>query len=204
MAVCGVSLLTYFLAPGNYGLIGYIDTRFLPFVYLFLLAAIRFNRVPRCLYIGLALLVLFRVATVEQTYISRQPELKELNASFEVIPRNAKVLPLVRLPHDGSMTERGDIHYLEYGVIQRGFLDPMLFHLQGVQPIRLVGSPYCPNVFCDSANGAPEVDWQQIANSYDYLWVHSDPEITTFASQVGDVIFSSDSVTVYQLRHPHP
>ena len=70
--------------------------------------------------------------------------------------------------------DRGDIHYLEYGIIQRGFLDPMLFHIQGVQPVRLVGSPYCPNVFCDSVNGAPNVDWQQVANSYDYLWVHSD------------------------------
>ena len=149
----------------------------MPFVYLFLLAVIRFDRVPRYLYIGLALLVLFRIATVEQMFISKQHELKQLTASFEAIPRNAKVLPLVRLPESGFVG-RGDIHHLEYGVIQRGFEDPELFHLQGVQPIRLVGTPYCPNVFCDVAD-APEVDWQQVTNSYDYLWVvHSDPEIT--------------------------
>jgi len=204
LAVSSILLVVYFAAPIEYGAVGgYFDVRFLPFVYLFLLLGIRFNRVPRYLYIGLALLILFRVAMVEQMYTSHQRGLKQLNVSFEAIPRDAKVLPLVRLPRTGMM-DRGDIHYLEYGVIQRGFLDPMLFHIQGVQPIRLVGSPYCPNVFCDSANNATEVDWQQIANSYDYLWVHSDPEITPFASQVGDVIFSDDSVTVYRVRHPQP
>lgn len=204
LAVCSILLVVYFAAPGQYGAVGgFFDVRFLPFFYLFLLPLFRFNRVPRYLYIGLALLVLFRVARVEQTYIVHQRELKQLNASFEVIPRNVKVLPLVYLPRNGTM-DRGDIHFLEYGVIQRGFLDPMLFHIQGVQPIRLVGSPYCPNVFCDPANNAPAVDWQQIANSYDYLWVHSDPEITPFASRIGDVIFSDDSATVYRVRHAQP
>jgi hypothetical protein len=191
-------LLAYFLAPGNYGFGGYADTRFLPFVYLFLLAVIRFNRIPRYLYIGLALLVLFRVATVEQMFISQQPELKQLTASFEAIPRNAKVLPLTRMP-DGGVIGTAGLHHLEYGVIQRGFLDPQLFHLQGVQPIRLVGSPYCLNVFCDVA-GEPKIDWQQVADSYDYLWVYNDPEIMTFTSRIGDVIFSNDSVTVYRVR----
>ena len=200
LAVCAILLLAYFVAPGQYGFGGYIDTRFMPFLYLFLLAVIRFNRVPRYLYIGLALLVLFRIATVEQMFISHQHELNQLTASFEAIPRNAKVLPLVRWP-DNGLVGAGDMHHMEYGVIQRGLLDPELFHLQGVQPIRLVGSPYCPNVFCDAA-GAPEVDWQQVANSYDYLWVlHSNPEITIFTSRIGDAIFSNDSVTVYRVRH---
>ena len=200
LAVCSILLLAYLVAPAQYGFGGYIDTRFMPFLYLFLLAVIRFNQVPRYLYIGLALLVLFRVATVEQMFISHQSELKQLTASFESIPRNAKVLPLVHFPENGFIG-RGDIHHLEYGVIQRGFLDPVLFHLQGAQPIRLVGSPYCPNVFCDVA-AAPEVDWQQVAYSYDYLWVHSDPEITTFTSRIGNAIFSNSSVTVYRVRHP--
>jgi hypothetical protein len=91
---------------------------------------------------------------------------------------------------------------MEYGIIQRGFLDPELFHLQGVQPITLVGSPYCPNVFCDAA-GVSQVDWQQVANSYDYLSVvHNDPEISTFTSRIADAVFSNDAVTVYRVRRP--
>jgi len=199
LAVCAIVLLAYFVAPGQYGFGAYIDTRFLPFVYLFLLAAVRFDRVPRYLYVGLALLVLFRVATVEEIFVSHNHELEQLTASFEAIPRNAKVLPLIPLP--GNIIGRSDIHHLEYGVIERGFLDPQVFHLQGVQPIRLVGSPYCPNVFCDVAD-APDVDWEQVASYYDYLWVHDDPAIAPFTSHIGDVIFSNGSVTVYRVRQP--
>lgn len=201
LIVCAVLLLVYFLAPGNFGFGGYADVRFLPFPYLFSLAAVRFDRVPRYLYVGLLILVLFRVATVEQLFISHQHELEQLTASFEAIPRNAKVLPLTRLPKSGVYGAAG-LHHLEYGVIQRGFLEPQIFHLQGVQPIRLVGSPYCLNVFCDVA-GAPQIDWQQVVSFYDYLWVYNDPEIKALASRIADVIFSNDFVTVYRIRRQH-
>ena len=199
LAVCVSLILAYFLTPGTYGFGGYIDKRFLPFPYLFFLAVIRFNRVPRRLLVGLVLLVLFRVAAWEQLFISQQPELGQLTASFAAIPRNAKVLPLTRLRTSGVIG-MGGLHHLEYGVIQRGFLDPQLFHMPGVQPIRLVGSPYCINAYCDVA-GAPEIDWGQVVNSYDYLWVYNAPETKTFASRIGDVVFSNDYVTVYQVRH---
>ena len=201
LAVGAVLLLAYFAAPGSYGFGGYVDTRFLPFIFLFLLAAFRFQRLPRSVYIGLALLVLFRVATVEQMFLSRQPELRQLTASFETIPRDARVLPLVSWPKFG-LVGAGQMHHMEYGVIQRGFLDPELFHLPGVQPIRLVGSPYCADVFCNAA-GASEVDWQQVAGSYDYLWAaHTDPKVIPFASRIADAISSNSAVTVYRVRHP--
>jgi hypothetical protein len=200
LAVCAVLLLAYSLAPANYGFGGYVDKRFLPFLYLFSLGAIRFNRVPRRLVVGLALLVLFRVATWQQLFISQQRELNQLTASFEAIPRNARILRLNRLPKRGFIGTAG-VQHLGYGVIRRGFLNPQLFHLPGVDPIRLAGSPYCPNVLCDVAD-APDVDWQQVADSYDYLWVYRDPEIAVIASRIGDPMFWNDSVAVYRIRHP--
>lgn len=198
LAVCGISLSTYLAAPGIYGLIGYIDTRFAPFVFLFALAIFRFSRIPRSVYIGLALLVLFRVAMWEQLFISQQRELTQMSASFEAIPRNARILPLARLPNTGVIGT-ATIHHSAYGVIQRGFLDPMLFHHPGIQPIHLIGTLYCPNIRCD-VSSEPEVDWQRVANSYDYLWVNNDPEIEAFTSRIGDVVFSNDLVTVYRVR----
>jgi hypothetical protein len=196
LTVCAVLALVYVMAPDSYGLNRYIDVRIMPFLYLFLLAVWRFQRVPRYLYFGLALLVLFRVATVEQMFIARQPELKQLTASFQAIPRNAKVLQIVRVK---DLVGRGDIHQLDYGVIQRGFLVPTLFHLPGLQPIGLTGSTYCPNVLC-TVFPTSAVDWQQVAGSYDYLWINSYPEISTSVAQFGDVVFSTDSVTVYRIR----
>jgi hypothetical protein len=199
LAVSIACLLVYMLAPGSYGYGGYVATRFLPFVYLFALAAIRFDRVPRYLPIGLALLVLFRVATWEQVFISQQRELAQLTEAFDAIPSGARVLPLTKGPNSGIIGT-GGLHHLEYGVIQRGFLDPQLFHLQGVQPVRLVGSPYCVDVFCDVA-GAPHINWQQIVNSYDYLWVYNDPEVKSSASRIADEVLSNDFVAIYRVRH---
>ncbi len=201
LAAGAVLLLAYFAAPSDYGKAGaFMDLRILPFAFLVLLAGIRLKQLPRSLIVGLALLVCFRVATVEQMFMAQQPELTQLTASFKAIPRNARVLPLVPLPRRGLMG-RGDTHHCEYGIIQRGFLDPVLFHLKEVQPIRLVGSPYCPNIYCDPAN-ATEVDWRQVANSYDYLWVHGDSKAATIAPRLGDVIFSNGAVTVYRIRRP--
>jgi hypothetical protein len=199
LTVSAVLLLIYFMAPNVYRLGGYADLRILPFLYLFLLAVWRFQRVPRYLYLGLALLVLFRVVTVEQMFGDRQAELRQLTASFEAIPRDSRVLQILPIER---LLGREDIHHLDYGLIQRGFLVPTLFHIPGVQPIRLADSSYCPNVLCNIFQ-ASGVDWQQVANSYDYLWVHNYPEITTSVSQIGDVVFSNDSVTVYRVRHSH-
>jgi len=202
LAVCCALLLAYVISPSNYGFGGYVDTRFLPFFYLFALAVIRFDRVPRYLPIGLTLLVLFRIATWEQMFVSQQRELKQLTAAFDVIPRNSRILPLTRIPYPGVIGT-ADLHHLEYGVIQRGFLDPQLFHLAGVQPISLVGLPYCVNPFCDVA-GAPQIDWRQVANSYDYLWVHNDPEMMSAVSGIADLIFADEFVSVYRVRRAQP
>jgi len=148
--------------------------------------------------IGLTLLVLFRVATWERLFLSQQHELAEMSASFQAIPRNARVLPLARLPNTGVIGT-ATIHHSAYGVVERGFLDPMLFHHPGIQPLRLVGSLYCPNIRCDIA-GEPTADWQQVANSYDYLWVNNAPDMKPFASRIGDAVFSNDYVTVYRVR----
>jgi hypothetical protein len=97
LTVCAILVLVYVIAPTRYGVVGYIDVRIMPFLYLFLLAVWRFQRVPRYLYFGLALLVLLRVATVEQMFNAHQPELKQLTASFDAIPRDARVLQIVRV-----------------------------------------------------------------------------------------------------------
>jgi hypothetical protein len=201
LAIWLVMLVAYFAAPSDFGLAGaYMDVRLLPFAYLFLLAVVRFGRIPRYVYVGLALVVLLRIATVEQLFVSGQAELAGLTSSFEAIPRDARVLPLVPLPEKGIFG-RGDVHHFEYGVIDRGFLDPVVFHLDGIQPIRLQGSPYCPNIYCDSANaGATEVDWDGIARSYDYLWLYGDAKQVPSSAAIGDAVFTSSDVRIFRIR----
>lgn len=202
IAVCGVVVLLYFAAPGEYGLGGYADVRILPFLYLLSLAAFQIRKIPWYLVAGLTLLVVFRVVIVEQMFLGQQHQLQQLSMSFEAIPRNARVMQLQHQDHHDVIMGRGDLHHLDYGVIQRGFLVPSLFHLPGVQPIRLVADVYCPNIFCYVWDPNADTDWEKIAKSYDYLWLVKNPALAPFASRIGDVVFSNDAVTVYQIRHP--
>jgi hypothetical protein len=167
---------------------------------LFLLAAFRFPKIPNYLVIALALLVMFRVATVEQMFLAQQGELKQLSSAFDSIPRNARVIQLARQEQGSVIMGRGDIHHLDYGVIQRGFLVPSLFHLEGVQPLRLADNLYCPNIFCYVWSATADTDWDKIAESYDYLWVAKGTAFTDLALRIGDPVFSNDAVTVYRIR----
>jgi hypothetical protein len=200
LAVCMVLALVYLVAPGEYRDGGYADVRIMPFLYFFILPVFRFARIPHYLVVGLAMLVLFRVVTVEQMFIVHQRELKQLTLAFNAIPRDAKVLPLVTLEGGRGLVGRGDVHHLTYGIIGRGFLVPTLFHLPGVQPIRLTGSVYCPNVFC-FVTSASDAEWRQLELSYDYLWVQKGRNVLPFATWIGNPVFSNEYVTVYHLKH---
>jgi hypothetical protein len=200
LAVCGVLLLTYFVAPGEYGIGGYVDVRVLPFLYIFLLAAFRFPRIPGYITVCLALLVLIRVAGVEKMFLTHQGELKQLALAFDSIPRDARVLTLQSVDRKSSLVGRAEPHHLDYGTMERGFLVPTLFHLQGVQPLRLTNDVYCPNVFC-FVTDPMDADWSKIAGSYDYLWVQNDPDAIPAASRIGHIVFSNDSVTVLEIYH---
>lgn len=200
-AVCVVLLLSYLIAPGEYGNGGYADVRIMPFLYFFLIPVFQFSRIPRFLVIALASIVLFRVVTVEGIFAVKQPGLQQLTAAFDAIPRDARVLPLAIWQRDGGLVGQGDVHHLDYGVIRRGFLVPTLFHLPGVQPLRLTDNTYCLNVFCHVTNASDE-EWRTIARSYDYLWLQKKPAILPFPSGMAGLVFSNESVAVYRFIQP--
>jgi hypothetical protein len=187
-----VVLLAYLIAPGTWGHGGYADRRVMPFLFFFVVPVFRFRRIPRYLLVMLASLVVFRVATVERLFIFQQPKLQQLTAAFDAIPRNAKVLQIgVADVGNGRLLEgRGSTYHLFYGVIGRGFLAPQLYHLPGVQPVRLTNDVYCPNVLCNVENPS-DAEWRKIALSYDYLWVEEDWVVPRFPSSVADLVFSN-------------
>ena len=94
LAVSVILLLAYLAAPEIWGNGGYADSRVMPFLFFFALPVVRFPRIPRYLVVMLALLVAFRIATVEWLFITQQPKLQQLTAAFDTIPRDAKVLQI--------------------------------------------------------------------------------------------------------------
>jgi hypothetical protein len=202
LAVCGVLLAAYLIAPHTWGSGGYADSRVMPFLFFFMLPVFRFPRIPRYVLIMLAALVVFRVASVERLFIGEQPKLQQLTAGFDAIPRDSKVLQIgvADIRRGGLLEVRGPTFHLFYGVIRRGFLAPTLYHLPGVQPIRLVDGVYCPTgVLCAPQNPS-DAEWEKIALSYDYLWVQKDWLVPALPSRITDEVFSNEYVTVYRLK----
>jgi len=196
LAVCVVLLLVYLASPTT----AYVDCRVMPFLFFFALPVFRFPRIPRYTLVLLALLVVFRIATVERLFIVEQPKLQELTAAFAAIPQDAKVLQIGVANVDRGLLEgRGPTYHLFYGVIRRGFLAPQLYHLPGVQPIRLSGDMYCPNVLCDVENPS-DPEWRRIALSYDYLYVQKDWVVPPFPAWFADLVFSNEYVAVYRVK----
>lgn len=127
LGVAGCLFTLYCIFPATYGAATEADRRLLPFLFVLSLATVRFGRRVRLL--GSVALVLFvlRTGDVERHFVSLQPHLAELSQSFSAIPYGARVLPLPEWAQGGPRPER---HFWAYGVIQRGWFSPCLFHDQ--------------------------------------------------------------------------
>jgi hypothetical protein len=149
----------------------------------------------------MVLLAVVHVADVESIFISKQRELEGLTTAFQAIPRDARVLPLIRLKPGGTLISQGKLHHVAYGVIQQGYLVPTIAYLPGLQPLRVVGAGYCPNPFCEIVD--PETtDWNQVATHYDYLWVQHYAEALPYIARITEPVFSNEFVNVYRTRQP--
>jgi hypothetical protein len=199
LCVCGAVLLAYLVAPMKYGLGGYIDVRIMPFLYCLLLATFEWKPGRKVLLTFALVLALFRIATVETLFVSKQKELKTLSEAFQSIPRDAAVLPAVLLKPQGSLVGRADIHHCDYGVIEKGWRVPTLFHLLGVQPLQISSAFYCPNAVC-VIRSAQATDWDQLAASYDYVWVNHYPDVDAALAPRADRVYSNDGVQVYRIH----
>ncbi len=199
--VCVLLLVIYLAVPGEYGWVGFIDVRVLLLVYLMALATVRLKNMSWITSALLVLLVLFRIATVELLFASKQQDLEARTAAFQVIPSGARVFPIVQFGAEGTLVGNAAVHHVDYGVIRNGFLVPTICYLPGFQPLRATGAGYCPNLFCEVVN--PEnADWSRVAKSYDYLWVDTFPAAIPYANSIADRVFSDGRVTVYRVRRP--
>ena len=199
IVICAVLLLVYLAAPGTYGLGGWLDVRILSFLYLLALATVRIKRISRTMVTIVILLVIFRVAVVESIFVPKQHELDELTAGFQAIPRGARVLPLFQRDSEKPFYVRAEVHHQAYGVIQKGFFVPNIAYLPDLQPLRVVGAKYCPNIFCE-VTSPNDTNWSEIAQHYDYLWVQDYQEVLPYVATIADRVFFNDFVTVYRVR----
>ncbi len=176
-----------------------LDIRVLPFLFVAILASAGVG--PRAKWLAAIPVLLFavRTASVTQHFVAVQPDLAGLARSFESVPRDALVLPIVE--GDEDPIERPFTHFWAYGVIRRSWFSPYLMDVPGETPMRIVHDSYTPDGFWNLIyEEAP--DWKQAQNDYDYAWAYDVPRFSAGLAAIGERIYSYGSLEVYRIRKP--
>ncbi|HVB34780.1 MAG TPA: hypothetical protein VNJ52_10470 [Patescibacteria group bacterium] len=199
LGVAGCLFALYWIFPASYATGMNADRRLLPFIFIIALAAARVGKRARELAIIAILLFAVRTGVLAKRFISEQPRLARMVMSYAVIPKNAKVLPLVGWAGGTPQPER---NLWAYGVIERGWFSPCLFHDPGVQPLQLKVRLYDP--YGAGFGDLGTVDWQRASSDYGYVWAAGVPQFTKTLEVMGKPIFRSGNLQVYRLFSSSP
>ncbi|MEJ2006949.1 MAG: hypothetical protein P8Z30_02150 [Acidobacteriota bacterium] len=198
LGVLACLLAMYVLTPAYYGPGMMADRRLLPFIFVVALAGAKLGRRGRYLVPVALLLFMIRTGNVEVNFRSMQPRFEKLSQSFSIVPANIRLFPLIQ--QTGGKEPWGGMFWA-YGVIQRGWFSPYLFHDKGVQPLRIRVRTYTPAYLylSESAPGPP--DWRKIQEDYDYIWAYGASGYSRQMASIGKLVLDSEGLRVYQLTN---
>ena len=197
IAIAAFLFALFWAIPWMWGEGSDLDIRVLPFLFVAVLATARVGRRAKWLAAIPILLFVARTVSVTWHFRSVQPELAGLARSFDAVPRNALVLPVVE--GDEDPIERPFTHFWAYGVIRRGWFSPYLMDAPGETPMRIIHESYTPDGFWNLVYDEPP-DWQQVRNDYEYVWAYDVPRFSEALARIGDRIYSSGPLEVYRIR----
>ena len=183
--------------PWMWGEASDLDIRVLPFLFVVILATARVGK--RAIWLAAIPLLCFAARTASLTLHFReaQPDLAGLARSFDVVPRDALVLPIVE--GDQDPIDRPFTHFWAYGVIRRGWFSPYLMDAPGETPMRIIYNSYTSDGFWSLVYEEPP-DWKQVQSDYDYVWAYDVPRFSTALAAIGERIYSYGPLEVYRTK----
>jgi len=191
----------FWAIPWAYGQGSDLDIRVLPLLFVTIFAVARIGPRGRLLAALPLLLFAARTVTITRHWVAEQPELAGLAASFDLTPRDALVLPIVRGDHDPS--DRPFSHFWAYGVIRRGWFSPYLFDYPGETPMRITYDSYTDDNFWDpDYPGTP--DFAAAAGDYQYIWAYGTPDFSAGLAGIGDRVYTYGALELYKVRAQPP
>lgn len=197
-AAAGLLFALYWVFPEAYGPGKNADLRLLPFVVLLGLAAVRVGRRWKPLALVALSLFFIRAAALEYHVVLLQPRLRALVDAASVVPAGSRVLPLV--PSERLGLPLAESQLWAYGVIERGWFSPCLFHDPGVQPFAIKLNAYNPYL-TSSCNQLKHIDWARVRRDYDYLWVFGTSEYDADLENVANLVVAVDGLRLYRVKH---
>lgn len=195
LGVAAFLFALYWALPYAYGEGSDLDIRVFPVLFVVILVVAKIG--PRQRWLALLPLVLFllRTGNVAQYFLGEQPPLEGLARSFEVIPRDALVLPIVAGDEQHPI-QQPFAHFWAYGVIRRGWFSPYLSDIPGATPLRIVYDSYTPDGFWD----LQPPDWAQVQQDYDYVWAYGVPQFSSALASIGERVYQFGQLQVFRIH----
>jgi hypothetical protein len=193
LGVVGSLFIMYWIWPATFapGIADSADRRLIPFLFVFVLAAVNVGRRMRMIAVLAILVFAMRAGVLEYYSLAAQRDFATMSRAFSVIPDGMRVLPV------GTSSEPRQ-HVWAYGVIQRGWLSPCLFQHLGVQPLRsqIQNDTLCAPI----PNVTGPFEWPQIREDYDYVWVYRVPEAFPSLAAIGKVAYADGDLRIFRLN----
>jgi hypothetical protein len=197
IAVAIAIVAVHWIMPGMYGDLGFLNLRFCIFAFLFVLAVPRFTGARNWIVAVAIVLCLLRTADVTRYFISQQKPLAEMANSFNYIPKQALMLAYSSTG-DHAWIENAKMHFWAYGVIERGWISPSLFHQAGVQPLQL-RVPLCAK---DDQVGlellTSKYTIECVRETYPYVWANDISYLDPLLELVARPVVDEGALKIYK------
>jgi hypothetical protein len=190
----------HWILPDSYGDLGFINYRFCIFGFLFALAIPAFagRRVVPILLVFLAFFI--HVYDVSSYFVSEQSHLTRIANDFQYIPRNSLVLAYTSRGVNVPWEKQDDMHFFGYGVIDRGWITPSLFHQSGVQPLQLRVPMYADHDQYGEELQQSKYTVDNLAQSYDYLWASNASYLDPYLTKIGNPVLAQGELQIFKTR----
>jgi hypothetical protein len=172
-------LAMYFVLPMGYAEAFYVDTRPLPFVSFFFVAAClalprsdpvtRPRRAAMAVLLA-ALLAIGNLAYLARHFIAERAWVAQYRSVIASIPMHGRVLPVYTRGGEGSVVPF--LHTSGFLSMDRAALEPYVFAGDNGNPMkyfRYLHRPYDPPEVWYGDIPRDPVDWQRVARDYDFL-----------------------------------
>jgi len=196
IGVSSVVLVCCLITPQSFH---QLDRRLLSFLFIFVLCMADVGRRARPLALIALLVFAGRCVDYSHAFFSQQAGLLRLARAIAVVPPHSRVLTMsAPFGRDGYF-RHPDLHFSAYGVIERAWFSPILFHTQGLHPLAFRVSAYPQQQFWPQTAGI-DPDWQRVQSDYDYLWVSDLPRFFRPLSAFAQPVYTNDALTVFRVR----
>ncbi|MBZ5552052.1 MAG: hypothetical protein LAO21_04980 [Acidobacteriia bacterium] len=193
----GVLFILFWILPVGFGEAWDIYPRVLPFLFVVFLSLCHVGKRARWLALVALALFFVRMENITEHFLGERARLAVLAQSFDIIPKDARVLPIIDGAHDGPV-RRTYYHFWAYGAIRRGWLLPNLLSVPGMAALRLKSGVYRPELSWDLDYSLPP-DWNKVHEKYEYVWAYNVSDSWPDLPRIGRVIFQKEDLKLYRL-----